>query len=192
MKASAPLRPRPGPAAAKLVELALAREAVEARRPAPAARAACSGQPPRSRSAACSACGQRRGQHRAWRRAPGRARRRHAPVAQQRRERVGRVRPHGASSSGKFSVTCSRSASRTNRRSSARGHPVARQQLLLAGGLEARDRPRHREPLEQQLGGPLPGVLALAGRRAASPRTGAATPGSAIRAATARCPSASR
>jgi len=40
-----------------------------------------------------------------------------APVAQQRRKRLG-IRPHGACSSGQFSVTCSRSESRTNRRSS--------------------------------------------------------------------------
>jgi len=39
-----------------------------------------------------------------------------APVAKQRRERVG-IGPHGVSSSGKCSVTCSRSESRTNLRS---------------------------------------------------------------------------
>ena len=95
-----------------------------------------------------------------------------APVAQQRRERVG-IRPHGACSSGKFSVTCSRSASRTNRRSSWRRHPVAGQQLLLAADLQPGDRPRHRQALEQQLHRPLPGVLPIA---AAGERVGVLAP----------------
>ena len=41
------------------------------------------------------------------------------------------------------------------------GHPVAAEQLLLARDLEVRDRPRHGQALEQQLGGALPGVLAV-------------------------------
>ena len=78
-----------------------------------------------------------------------------APVADQRRERV-RV-DHGASSSGKCSATCSRSESRTNRRSSLGGHPVAaRAAPSGASMLEPGDRPRDGEPLEQQLGRALP------------------------------------
>ena len=40
-----------------------------------------------------------------------------------------------------------------------RRHPVAAEQLLLARGLDPGDRPRDREPLEQQLGRALPRVL---------------------------------
>ena len=63
--------------------------------------------------------------------------------------------------SGKCSARCARSVSRIQRRSSAEAKRIAREQLLLARQrLGAGDVPAHREALEEELDGALPGVLA--------------------------------
>ena len=162
-------RARPARAGAKPSSWRVAGRGGRSPRPAPAGRRRSSGQAPRSQDRAVqrdapaprpsvveptSTC---------W---PGCDLQ--APVAEQRRERVGVRAGHGASSSGKCSARCARSDSQHEPPLGGRGHPVAAEQLLLAGVSHAGDRPRHGEALEQQLDRALPGVLAVAGRRRAS------------------------
>ena len=68
------------------------------------------------------------------------------------------------------------------------GHPVAPEQLLLPVDPQPGDRPRHRQPLEQQLGRALPGVLPVQSTGEGRARTRRARSASASRAARARCP----
>ena len=70
-----------------------------------------------------------------------------------------RLSAQGALTSGKCSAQCSRSASRTERALVGAGSAEACQQLALALDRRSGDRPAHRQPLEQQLHRPLPGVL---------------------------------
>ena len=96
--------------------------------------------------------------------------------------------------SGKCSARCSRSTSRIQRALVRRGDAEALQQLLLALGRHAGDRPAHGQALEQELDRALPRVLLA---RATLPcsdrrRTGGASRASARRAATSTSPSATR